>query len=316
MRRFTPLALGWAIVLGGIGLVQLFTWASSAQRLVETAPAIPSDEGDICGADCFVLAGAEADDEGEPAQPAAARARLRRGRHRGQSRAAALMPVQDGRDIAAAGRFYDADRALSPALPPTGARGRRRRAPRAGRRRAPSRCPTPRATSTRNGARARGARFWVPMRPAPPRRAARVRRARAARLQKHRTPATLSDGAAARVPRQLAELEIRCRACRRSRPERRGLKRPFCPEIEIFPLRAPASRFTSHPSRARGRDLLFARIRRILRICSPDAALGAGFARPPPPLRAPRAASGRPTPHGRRPKKIGGVGARAPPRAE
>ena len=61
MRRFTPLALGWAIVLGGIGLVQLFAWASSAQRIVETAPPIPSDEGDICGADCFVLAGAEAD---------------------------------------------------------------------------------------------------------------------------------------------------------------------------------------------------------------------------------------------------------------
>ena len=33
MRRFTPLALGWAVVLGGIGLVQLFAWASSAQRI-------------------------------------------------------------------------------------------------------------------------------------------------------------------------------------------------------------------------------------------------------------------------------------------
>ena len=74
MRRFTPLALGWAIVLGGIGLVQLFAWASSAQRIVEAAPPIPSDEGDICGADCFVLAGAEADDEGER-RPAARGAR-------------------------------------------------------------------------------------------------------------------------------------------------------------------------------------------------------------------------------------------------
>ena len=61
---------------------------------------------------------------------------------------------------------------------------------------------------------------------------------------------------------------------------------------------------------------LFARIRRILFACAADVALGAGFARPPAPLSAPRAASGRPTPHGRRPQKIGGVGARAPPRAE
>ena len=92
MRRFTPLALGWAIVLGGIALFSTIEstieWAS-AQHIVEAAPPIPGDEGeqDVCGAHCFVLAAAEAEDEGEPTQPTGRRL-LRRGRHPGSRRAA------------------------------------------------------------------------------------------------------------------------------------------------------------------------------------------------------------------------------------